>query len=55
MSEDAKTWVENEWADSMDEELEMEIDDFLIAKDLQYIADKKHKSPSTGKPTSTNC
>jgi polyphosphate kinase 2 len=28
----------------MDEELEMEIDDFLIAKDLKYIADKKHKS-----------
>ena len=42
--ESAKTWVEAEWADSLDEELEMEIDDNLVAKDLQFISDKKHKS-----------
>jgi len=40
----AKTWVEAEWADSLDEELEMEIDDNLIAKDLAFISEKKHKS-----------
>ncbi|GAA0786218.1 hypothetical protein GCM10009077_40360 [Roseibium denhamense] len=44
MTEDAKTWVEAEWADSLDEEIEQEIDDLLIAKDLAFIADKKHKS-----------
>ncbi|GGB61645.1 hypothetical protein GCM10011316_37020 [Roseibium aquae] len=45
MSDDsAKTWVEAEWADGLDEELEMEIDDNLIAKDLAFISDKKHKS-----------
>jgi len=45
MSDDsAKTWVEAEWADSLDEELEMEIDDNLIAKDLAFISEKKHKS-----------
>ena len=43
--ESAKSWVEAEWADSLDEELEMEIDDFLIAKDLAFISEKKHKSP----------
>ena len=42
--ESAKTWVEAEWADSLDEELEMEIDDFLVAKDLAFISAKKHKS-----------
>ncbi|MBO6512066.1 MAG: polyphosphate kinase 2, partial [Roseibium sp.] len=40
-----KSWAEAEWADSLDEELEMEIDDFLVAKDLAYIADKRHESP----------
>ena len=40
----AKTWVEAEWADSLDEELEMEIDDNLVAKDLAFISEKKHKS-----------
>lgn len=40
----ARTWVEAEWADSLDEELEMEIDDFLIAKELAFISEKKHKS-----------
>ncbi|MCK7612492.1 polyphosphate kinase 2 [Roseibium sediminicola] len=43
--ESAKTWVEAEWADSLDEELEMEIDDLLVAKDLAFISEKKHKSP----------
>ena len=42
--ESAKSWVEAEWADSLDEELEMEIDDNLIARDLQFISDKRHKS-----------
>ncbi|CTQ58120.1 MAG: polyphosphate kinase 2 [Roseibium album] len=43
--ESAKSWVEAEWADTLDEELEMEIDDFLVARDLQFISEKKHKSP----------
>jgi polyphosphate kinase 2 len=46
MSDDsAKTWVEAEWQDSLDEELEMEIDDQLVAKDLAFISELKHKSP----------
>lgn len=46
MSDDsAKSWVEAEWQDSLDEELEMEIDDQLIAKDLAFISKLKHKSP----------
>ncbi|MBD8877242.1 MULTISPECIES: polyphosphate kinase 2 [Stappiaceae] len=45
MSDDsARTWVEAEWQDSLDEELEMEIDDHLIAKELAFISDLKHKS-----------
>ncbi len=45
MSDDsAKTWVEAEWQDGLDEELEMEIDDQLVAKDLAFISDLKHKS-----------
>jgi hypothetical protein len=43
-----------EWADSLDEELEMEIDDLLIAKDLAFISELKHKSPSTGIPIFTS-
>ncbi len=45
MSDDsARTWVEAEWLDSLDEELEMEIDDHLIARELAFISDLKHKS-----------
>ena len=45
MSDDsARSWVEAEWQDSLDEELEMEIDDLLIAKDLAFISELKHKS-----------
>ncbi len=45
MSDDsAKSWVQAEWEDSLDEELEMEIDDLLIAKDLAFISELKHKS-----------
>lgn len=42
--ETARSWVEAEWLDSLDEELEMEIDDQLIARELAFIADLKHKS-----------
>lgn len=34
MMDDVKIWVEVEWVDSLDEELEMEIDDFFIVKDF---------------------
>ncbi|WP_417670238.1 polyphosphate kinase 2 [Roseibium sp.] len=45
MSDDsARSWVEAEWLDSLDEELEMEIDDQLIAKELAFISHLKHKS-----------
>lgn len=40
----ARSWVEAEWEDSLDEELEMEIDDFLVARELAFISEKKHKS-----------
>ena len=44
MSDDsAKSWVEAEWQDSLDEELEMEIDDQLVAKELSFIKALKHK------------
>jgi len=39
-----KTWVEAELEDSFDEELEMEIDDERIARELRQITDLKHKS-----------
>ena len=39
-----KTWVEAELEDSFDEELEMEIDDERIARELRTITDLKHKS-----------
>lgn len=45
MSEKPQTWVEAEWLDGLDEELEMEIDDFLVSKDLAFIAELRHKSP----------
>ena len=43
---DSKTqdWVEAELEDSLDEELEMEIDDLRIARELRQIADMRHKS-----------
>nr|WP_073014936.1 polyphosphate kinase 2 [Roseibium suaedae] len=40
----ARSWVEAEWADSLDEELEMEIDDLLVARELKFITDLKHSS-----------
>ncbi|MFP4362216.1 MAG: polyphosphate kinase 2 [Alphaproteobacteria bacterium] len=39
-----KSWVESELEDSFDEELEMEIDDLRIARELRQITDLKHKS-----------
>ncbi len=38
------SWVDAELEDSFDEELEMEIDDERIARELQNITDSKHKS-----------
>ncbi|WP_417695432.1 polyphosphate kinase 2 [Roseibium sp.] len=38
----ARTWVEAEWLDSLDEELEMEIDDLLISKELAFISRHEH-------------
>ena len=39
-----KTWVDAELEDSFDEELEMEIDDQRISKELRQISTWKHKS-----------
>ncbi len=39
-----KSWVEAELEDSFDEELEMEIDDERIARELKTITDLRHKS-----------
>ena len=39
-----QSWVEAELEDSFDEELEMEIDDERISKELRQISDLKHKS-----------
>ena len=43
-----QSWVEAEWLDSLDEELEMEIDDQMmspeLARELAFISDMKHKS-----------
>ena len=39
-----QSWVEAELEDSFDEELEMEIDDERIARELRTITDLKHKS-----------
>ena len=39
-----KTWVDAELEDSFDEELEMEIDDERISRELRLISDQKHKS-----------
>ena len=39
-----KTWVEAELEDSFDEELEMEIDDERLSRDLHAIAGRKHRS-----------
>lgn len=39
------SWVDAELEDSFDEELEMEIDDYRVARELQFISDVKHKSP----------
>jgi polyphosphate kinase len=39
-----KSWVEAELEDSFDEELEMEIDDDRIARELKSITDLRHKS-----------
>lgn len=38
------SWVDAELQDSFDEELEMEIDDLRIARELHTISDMKHKS-----------
>lgn len=40
----ARSWVEAEWLDSLDEELEMEIDDELISRELATISQLEHKS-----------
>ncbi len=39
-----QSWVEAELEDSFDEELEMEIDDERISRELRHISDLKHKS-----------
>ena len=39
-----KSWVEAELEDSFDEELEMEIDDQRVARDLHAITDLRHES-----------
>ena len=39
-----KSWVEAELEDSFDEELEMEIDDDQIARELKSITDLRHMS-----------
>ena len=39
-----QTWVEAELEDSFDEELEMEIDDERVSKELQQISALKHRS-----------
>ena len=39
-----KTWVEAELEDSFDEELEMEIDDERVARELRDITEHKHRS-----------
>ena len=39
-----KSWVDAELEDSFDEELEMEIDDERISRELRLISDHKHKS-----------
>lgn len=39
-----KSWVDAELEDSFDEELEMEIDDLRIARELKTITDQRHKS-----------
>ena len=41
---DDKSWVEAELEDSFDEELEMEIDDERISRELRSITDHRHKS-----------
>ena len=38
------SWVEAELQDSFDEELELEIDDERVARELRNIADTRHKS-----------
>jgi len=39
-----KSWVDAELEDSFDEELEMEIDDARVARELRQITDLQHKS-----------
>jgi len=39
-----QSWVEAELEDSFDEELEMEIDDLRVARELRTITDLKHES-----------
>ncbi len=39
-----QSWIEAELEDSFDEELEMEIDDERISRELRQISDLKHKS-----------
>jgi len=39
-----KSWVDAELEDSFDEELEMEIDDLRVARELRQITDLRHKS-----------
>ncbi|MCG8354769.1 MAG: polyphosphate kinase 2 [Kiloniellales bacterium] len=39
-----ESWIEAELQDSFDEELEMEIDDERISKELRQISEMKHKS-----------
>lgn len=41
---DDMTWVDAELEDSFDEELEMEIDDYRVARELKFISDLKHTS-----------
>ena len=44
LNADDESWVEAELQDSFDEELELEIDDERISKELRAISDLRHKS-----------
>jgi len=53
--EQDKSWIEAELEDNFDEELEMEIDDERIARELKSITDHPTNRRSTAASTSTSC
>ncbi len=44
MNDEESDWLDDELQDIFDEELEMEIDDVRISRELRQIVDQKHKS-----------